>query len=338
MSKEDKIKNYNPSGVGVDNGNIFGLPFNFEESDIVILPVPWEVTTSFGSGTSKGPSKILEASPQLDLFHHTYPNAWKQGIYMLDISEEILQLNNKYKVKAQEIILLQEKGKLSTELQDKIEEINDVCNQLRKWVFEQTTTLLNLNKKVILLGGDHSTPLGFLQALTQKHESFGILQIDAHADLRIAYEGFTYSHASIMYNSIQINQISSLTQVGIRDICNEEVEFINSNKKIHCFYDEKLKEEQYNGITWKEQVERIVASLPQKVYISFDIDGLDPKLCPNTGTPVAGGFEFHEAMFLLKTVKESGRTIIGCDLNEVGNNDWDANVGARLLYQLCCLV
>ncbi len=78
MSKEEKIKNYNPSGVGVDNGNIFGLPFSFEDSDIIILPVPWEVTTSFGNGTSKAPAKILEASPQLDLFHHTYPNAWNQ--------------------------------------------------------------------------------------------------------------------------------------------------------------------------------------------------------------------------------------------------------------------
>ncbi|MCB9227700.1 MAG: agmatinase family protein [Chitinophagales bacterium] len=338
MSKEEKIKNYNPSGVGVDNGNIFGLPFSFEDSNIIILPVPWEVTTSFGNGTSKAPAKILEASPQLDLFHHTYPNAWKQGIYMLDVSEEILQLNNKYKVKAQEVILLLEKGKAISELQETINEINEVCNQLRKWVFEQATTLLNRNKKVILLGGDHSTPLGYMQALAQKHSEFGILQIDAHADLRKAYEGFTYSHASIIYNAVQIEQIKSLTQVGIRDICAEEVDFINNNNTIHCFYDEKLKEEQYSGTTWKDQVEQIVATLPQKVYISFDIDGLDPKLCPNTGTPVAGGFEFQEAIYLMKKVKESGRTIIGCDLNEVGNNTWDANVGARVLYQLCCFI
>lgn len=338
MNKEEKIKNYNPSGVGVDNGNIFGLPFSFEDSDIIILPVPWEVTTSFGNGTSKAPAKILEASPQLDLFHHTYPNAWKQGIYMLDVSEEILQLNNKYKVKAQEVILLLEKGKAISELQETINEINEVCHQLRKWVFEQATTLMNRNKKVILLGGDHSTPLGYMQALAQKHSEFGILQIDAHADLRTAYEGFTYSHASIMYNALQIEQINSLTQVGIRDICAEEVNFIKHNNAIHCFYDEKLREEQYCGITWQNQVENIVATLPQKVYISFDIDGLDPKLCPNTGTPVAGGFEFHEAIYLIKKVKESGRKIIGCDLNEVGNNDWDANVGARVLYQLCCFL
>lgn len=174
--------------------------------------------------------------------------------------------------------------------------------------------------------------------MAQKNESFGILQIDAHADLRKAYEGFTYSHASIMYNAMQIEQITSLTQVGIRDICAEEVDFINANNNVHCFYYEKIKEEQYCGKTWQQQVAEIVATLPQNVYISFDIDGLDPKLCPNTGTPVAGGFEFNETVYLIKAVKESGKNIIGCDLNEVGNNEWDANVGARVLYQLCCMI
>lgn len=336
MTKEEKIKNYNPSGVGVDNGHIFGLPFGFEESDVIIFPVPWEVTTSFGSGTSKGPEKILEASPQLDLYHFDYPDAWKQGIYMLEVSDEIQKLNKQYKVKAQEIILLQEKGKKAADLQEEINEINKVCDELRKWVFEQTQVLLNRGKKVVLLGGDHSTPLGFLQALAAKHESFGILQIDAHADLRNAYEGFEFSHASIMYNALKIPQINKLVQVGIRDICQEEVDLIREDKRIACFYDYQLKREQYQGKTWFEQIDEIVKELPNKIYISFDIDGLDPKLCPNTGTPVAGGFEFQQAVELLRKVKESGKEIIGLDLNEVGNDDWDANVGARMLYQLIC--
>jgi agmatinase len=90
--------------------------------------------------------------------------------------------------------------------------------------------------------------------------------------------------------------------------------------------------------TGKQQIQEIVSSLPQKVFISFDIDGLDPKLCPNTGTPVPGGFELQEAIALIKAVKMSGREIIGCDLNEVGNDPWDANVGSRVLYQLCCYI
>jgi len=338
MTKQEKIKNYNPSGIGMDNGHIFGLPFEFEESDIIILPVPWEVTTSFGEGTSHGPQQILNASPQLDLYHFDFPKAWQQGIYMLEISEELQKINHQYKTKAQEIILLQEKGKTINELHDDITQINIICNELRKWVFEQSSTLLNRNKKVILLGGDHSTPLGYLQALAQKHDSFAILQIDAHADLRQAYEGFEFSHASIMYNALKIEQVSQLVQVGIRDICEEEVDVINSNDKITCFYDHNLKREAYQGKTWQQQIEKIVATLPQKVYISFDIDGLDPKLCPNTGTPVPGGFEFQQAIELIRAVKLSGKEIIGCDLNEVGNNEWDANVGARVLYQLCCFI
>lgn len=338
MTKQEKIDNYNPSGIGIDNGHVFGLPFEFEESDIIILPVPWEVTTSFGSGCSKGPQQILDASPQLDLYHFDFPEAWKQGIYMLDISDEISKLNKQYKQKAHEIILLQEKGKVAEDLKKEIAVINEVCDEMRKWVFEQCQVLMNRGKKIILLGGDHSTPLGYLQALAQGHDSFGILQIDAHADLRDAYEGFQYSHASIMFNALKIDQVVNLTQVGIRDICQEEVDLIKAEQRITCYYDRDLKRSRMEGKSFFKQIAEIVDGLPQKVYISFDIDGLDPKLCPNTGTPVPGGFEFQEAIELIKAVKSSGREIIGCDLNEVGNHEWDANVGSRVLYNLCCYI
>lgn len=336
MSKQAKIDDYNPSGIGMDNGHIFGLPFEFDESDLVILPVPWEVTTSFGGGTSLGPQLILEESPQLDLYHFDFPEAWKQGIYMLEVSQEILKKSKQFKAKAQEIILLQEKGKTIAELTKEIQVVNEQCDELRKWVLELASKLMNHGKKVILLGGDHSTPLGYLQALALKHESFAILQIDAHADLRKAYEGFEFSHASIMYNALKLTQVSHLVQVGIRDICDEEISLIQADSRINCFFEHELKRAQYEGKTWKTQVDEIIASLPQKVYVSFDIDGLDPKLCPHTGTPVPGGFEFQQALELLRALKLSGREIIGCDLNEVGNDVWDANVGARLLYQLCC--
>lgn len=336
MSKEEKIANYNPSGIGMSNGKVFGLPFNFEESDIVILPVPWEVTTSFGNGTSKGPAAVLDASPQLDLYHFDFPDAWKKGIFMLSVSEEIEALNKQFKSKAAEIILLQEKGKSIESLSHNIAEVNEASAKLNQWVFEQCSTLLNRGKKVVLLGGDHSTPLGYLNALSQQHDSFGILQIDAHADLRNAYEGFEFSHASIFYNSLKINNISSLTQVGIRDICEEEVQLIESDERIRTFYDQQLKRGRFNGETWEEQITQIIHTLPDKIYISFDIDGLEPNLCPNTGTPVPGGLTYWEVIELIRQIKLDGIEIIGCDLCEVGNDDWDANVGARILYQLCC--
>jgi agmatinase len=106
---------------------------------------------------------------------------------------------------------------------------------------------------------------------------------------------------------------------------------------VAIFYDSFLKEGMNDGKSWKKQCKKIVAQLPQKVYISFDIDGLDPKLCPGTGTPVPGGLEFDQAVYLLKALVRSGREIIGFDLVEVapGESEWNGNVGARLLYKLC---
>jgi len=170
------------------------------------------------------------------------------------------------------------------------------------------------------------------------HDRFAVLQIDAHADLRHAYEGFTYSHASIMYNVLKSPAVGRLIQLGIRDLCEEETKVMQrAMGRVVTFYDEDIKSSLYKGKNWDSICDEVVRQLPSLVYISFDIDGLDPKLCPNTGTPVAGGFEFQQIIYLLKKIVTSGKKIIGFDLNEVapGNDDWDANVGARLLYQLC---
>src|SRR5690606_1558321 len=159
-----------------------------------------------------------------------------------------------------------------------------------------------------------------------------------HADLRDAYEGFEYSHASIMHNALKERAVERLVQVGIRDYCESEAEAVRSSEgRIVTFYDRDLKQENYRGKMWEQQCVAIVNELPHTVYVSFDIDGLDPKLCPHTGTPVAGGFEVEEVLFPLEKVVRSGRKIIGMDLNEVapGEDEWDANVGARLLYRLC---
>lgn len=201
-----------------------------------------------------------------------------------------------------------------------------------------TKQLLKEGKAVAVLGGDHSTPLGFIQALCEQVDRFGILQIDAHADLRRAYEGFTYSHASIMYNALKMPGVSRLVQLGVRDFCEEEKNNIQRGVgRIVPFYDEDIKAALFEGKSWDKLCAEIIKQLPANVYISFDVDGLDPKLCPNTGTPVAGGFEYQQMVYLLKKIVLSGRRIIGFDLCEVapGKDDWDANVGARILFQLC---
>jgi agmatinase len=336
--KRQKIADFDVNGIGVDNGNLFGLPFNYEESEVIVLPVPWEVTVSYSPGTAKGPAAMLAASTQVDLYDTDLPNAWQHGIFMLGISEEWSRRSKLLRAKAAEHIrLLEAGGSGSAEV---LEEINEAGDALRKWVFEQFSEIMEQGKLPCLLGGDHSTPLGLIQALAMRHSEFGILQIDAHADLRNAYEGFKWSHASIMYNALSIPQINSLVQVGLRDVCEEEMDLIRNEKRIHAFFDQDLRDAQFEGATWQQVCRSIVEKLPQKVYISFDIDGLQPSLCPNTGTPVAGGMDVAQVQYLIKELLKDGKTIIGLDLVEVapGDDEWDANVGVRLLYKLCNLM
>lgn len=340
-SKEQKIAQFDPNSIGVHSSNVFGLPFTFEESDVIILPVPWDLTTSFGRGTANAPARVMEASYQVDLYDQDYPSGWKHGFFMLDIPEQLKETNKKLNAKSREVIRLLEAGESDTSnavIHKSLELVNDACEQMREWVFKQAQKLLQYNKKVVLLGGEHSTPLGLIQALSLKKPGFGILQIDAHADLREAYEGFTYSHASIMHHALKQEGVKKIVQVGIRDICQEEIDAIEaSNGRVEVFYDRYLKDSMMEGRNFASLAEEIIDCLPQEVYVSFDVDGLEPGLCPNTGTPVPGGLSYEQAEFILRKVVDSGRQIIGADINEVGDNPWDANVGARLLYKLCNL-
>ena len=345
MSKSEKIKSFDPNNLGDPNANIYGLPFSCEEAEIVIIPVPWDVTVSYSDGTAKGPEAIFNASFQVDLFEPAIKDAWKLGIAMEEISDEIISRAEMLRIEAKVYIKAitngvdPKKDSVTGKIQNMVNEGSDWLNV---WVKNRCLEWMNKGKLVALLGGDHSTPFGLMQALAEKHPSFGILQIDAHADLRAAFEGFTYSHASIMYNALTRPQVSKLVQVGIRDFCQQEVELIqNSKGRVKTFFDRDLKQSQYEGKTWSQQVKEIIAELPENVYISFDIDGLDPKLCPNTGTPVAGGFEFEQMAFLIQEIAKSGKKIIAIDLNEVApgeNDEWDANVAARMLFRMCNLM
>jgi len=341
--KDEKIQNFDPSQPGLADASIFGLPFTAEESEIIIIPVPWEVTVSYGAGASEGPEAVLEASFQVDLHHQEFPELWKLGMYLdtTDQTEEWASKSAKYKAMAQPIIEALESGhKIEEDLALKrdLDTINEICREFIDEVKERTQYWIAQGKKVVLLGGDHSTPLGYYEALAEHHDNFGLLHLDAHMDFRIAYEGFTYSHASIMYNALQLPQLTKIVQVGIRDFCKEEVEVVQSQgSRVKVYTDRDLKAETFDGITWKQQCENIIAQLPQKVCISFDIDGMYPWYCPNTGTPVPGGFSFEQAAYLFSKLAESGKEIIGFDLVEVapGDDDWDGNVGARILFHMC---
>ena len=332
-----KIAEFNPNECGSLYHGIFGLPFNVEESKVVLVPIPWEATVSYEEGTAMGPKAILEASQQIDLYDPINPDGWKAGIAMHEIPSDIFRKSQEVREKVLEYLKKYNIRELDRELQNAI---NTECFELKNYVKAVTTKCLNENKLIGIIGGDHSVPLGYLETLSEKYRDFGVLHIDAHADLRNAYQGLEYSHASIFFNALKIKNISKVVQIGIRDFCEEECELIKREKnRIALFTDYEIKKELFYGKTWKVIADEIISELPENVYISFDIDGLLPYLCPNTGTPVAGGFAIEELTFLFEEMISSGRKIIGFDLCEVapGENEWDGNVGARVLYKLCLL-
>lgn len=334
------MTDFNPNAIGNTNNNIFGLPFDEETAKLIFLPVPWEVTVSYNDGTAEAPQSIFDASFQVDLFDPFNEDGWKNGYAMAEFPDEILEKNKKLKSISFEIVAALELGEdisNSANLSKRLALVNKGSSELNDWVKGKTKELLEKNKLVAIIGGEHSVPLGFLETLAERYSEFGILQIDAHADLREAYEGFTYSHASIMYNALKIKQIKKIVQIGIRDYCQDEFDLIKQNSnRIKTFFDRDIKASLFEGDSWKNICHKIIGELPDLIYISFDIDGLDPKLCPCTGTPVPGGFEVQDLFYLFESIGNSGKKIIGFDICETGvsDNEWDENVASRILYKL----
>lgn len=347
---------FDPNAAATACG-IFGLPFSVEESRFVILPAPFDATTSYRDGTRNGPAAVLEASYQVDLFDLDFGRPYEAKIAMLDLAsgapKKIAMLNRQARRHSKPVIDAAGEVEGKPRLQKALATANRASEQLNAIVEATTADLLARGKTPILLGGDHSTPFGAIRAYGKKHPGLGILHIDAHADLRIAFEGFTWSHASIMYNVISKigakGGIASLVQVGIRDFGEDEHEWIRKPTdkdatRIRTFFDADLQRAKFSGRPWASVCDEIVGNLPEKVYISFDIDGLDPALCPDTGTPVPGGLSFGEMSELLRALVRAKKRVVGFDLNEVApspltkrsdwGKDWNANVGARVLYKL----
>lgn len=324
---------------------IFALPCSRTKAKIILTPVPWEVTTSYGGGTKFGPEAILKASSQVDLFDIEFGDPHTAGYFLDPADKYFLSANKSLKILSKKIIHEWDKnGHLSTSKNKILKKINTGCTEMVERVYKKTQAVLSEGKIPGLIGGDHSTPLGAIKAVSEKYKGeIGLLHFDAHADLRLAYHGFEHSHASIMRNVCALsNAPKKLVQVGIRDFCLEEYEFIKENStRITTHFDQNLKSELFTGKTWHSLCEKIINPLPEHVYVSFDIDGLAPEFCPSTGTPVPGGLSFEQATYLLATLARSKRKIVGFDLNEVAPNlnnpkdEWDGNVGARLLFKLC---
>ncbi|MBI5201012.1 MAG: agmatinase [Elusimicrobia bacterium] len=320
------------------DGGLFGLPCTEQDSALVVVPVPWEATTSYGGGTSKGPSAIFEASAQIDLFDAEVHKPYEPGIFMRPESKEVAGWNKLAKAAAQKII--KNGGKADkAELKKALKTANELGGKLNDWVYGETSELMKAGKIVGVVGGDHSVPLGAFKAATENYGEFGLLHFDAHIDMRDAYEGFTFSHASIMRNAMgALPKIRKIVQVGIRDFCEQEDEYIRGlGHRADVFHQASLERRRFLGEPWDRVATEIVNSLPKQVWITFDIDGLDPRYCPGTGTPVPGGLDLAEANRIFSILARSGRKILGFDLVEVApsnGSEWDANVAMRLLYKM----
>lgn len=334
-------KPFDPNGVGVDNGTYFGLPFDPSTAGLVLVSAPWDVTVSYGAGAAYAPDAIIEASTQLDYCDPLAPGAWRRGIATADIDYSLQETSQRLRSDAVRVIDHLEGGGC---LEDdyvvrKIRRVNEGCAAMNANIAAQAARWLDAGRKVGLVGGDHSTPYGLIRALGERHERFGILHLDAHCDLREAYEGFEFSHASVMFNVLRdVPQAVRIVQVGVRDFSESEAALAASSERVVSFGDLTLAEAEFCGEPWDATCRRIVEELPPEVYVSFDVDCLTVENCPHTGTPVSGGLTFNKAAWLLAAVARSGRRIIGFDVVEVSpapEERIDAITGARILWKLC---
>jgi agmatinase len=244
----------------------------FDEARAVILPVPLERTTSYGGGTRNGPREILTASSHMEL--------WDEELGM--------------DVHAVGIFTLPEMELPIGELPGVMDEIRRVAGE----VFDR-------DKFLVALGGEHSITPPLVGAAAARYPDLGVLQIDAHADLRDAYMGTPHNHACAIRRALEH---APVTQVGIRSLSAEEAGAI-PELRTTVFYDHAMRREP----AW---MDRIVETLPPHVYVTIDVDGLDPAIMPATGTPEPGGLSWYETLALLRTTIER-RTVVGCDIVEL---------------------
>jgi agmatinase len=282
-------------------------------ASIVVVPVCYDGTASYAKGTRNGPAAIMQAYEQLDYEDPRFP----------DVSDSFgVFVDKEVKFNA-------------------AENANSIGSMIRQQAKSRATAILQAGQTPVFLGGEHSISQGAVESCADFAGELGVLQIDAHMDLRHEYEGYAYSHASVMRNVLDsCPHVTRLLQVGIRDYCIEEKQVVERERgRVAVLRDDVFSARLDSGTSAKAQFEEAVALLPESIYITFDIDGLDPSLCPSTGTPVPGGLSFNQAALLLQVVVETGKKVIGFDLVEVApsplDNEWDANVGARVLNKLC---
>ena len=335
---------FDPDAASPEDSGLFGLPGDPAAAFVHVIPVPFDATTSYRKGAALGPDAVLRASRQVDLFDLQTGTPWKRGIALLAADPRIEELNDEATKKAGPILAVGGRIEGDAKLAKKLARVNAIGAEVNALVRQAVLDVLDAAKLPVVLGGDHSVPFGAIEACAERFPGLGVLHVDAHADLREAYEGFTWSHASIFHNvATRVPGVAKLVQVGLRDLGEREHALIRASQgRLVAVFDRDWQSAKLDGRSLRELARATIAELPEQVYLSFDVDGLDPTLCPNTGTPVPGGLAWHEAMLWLEELARSRKRIVGMDLNEVSPGEdadpdtdtWDAIVGARLLYRM----
>lgn len=273
--------------------NFLGIPqpfSSYQKSRFVILPVPYEQTTTYKAGTKEGPQAIITASKQVELFDEELKTeAYKAGIHTTE----------------------------------ELDPTSKGPEEMIERIYRLSRELLKDGKVIVTLGGEHTISVGMIKAYKEKYKNLSVLQLDAHADLRQSFQGSKFSHACTMR---RVREFAPAVQVGIRNLSLEEHNWVKKNK-IHLFYAREKD---------KNSVDKIIDSLSDNVYLTFDLDFLDPSIMPSVGTPEPGGFLWYETLDFLKTLSQR-KKIVGFDIVELcpqpGNIAPDF-LAAKLIYKL----
>ncbi len=325
---------------------LFGKTPSYKDSRVVLLGLPWSATASFGRGAEEGPLLLSKNSLQMDFFSESTggEDIRQKGVFFHQLAD-LKPLSEKIRTRALPLFQMGEEAPGNFPPKT-LQELNQLCTRMVEEVFCHTRFVHQSGKHPGLVGGEHSVSEGAIRYFYEVYpEELGVLHIDAHADLRKSYQGLEHSHASVMYNVLEkCPGLCALVQVGVRDYCKEEYLKIKAHKNIHTFFDAEVKARLFEGRqTFSQVAKEIIHLLPEKVYISLDVDGLQPFLFPHTGTPVPGGLSFEELNYLFSRLLESKKQIVGFDIVEVAAPQkkytvWDAQPAARLLYRLCQMI
>ena len=265
----------------------------FDSARVLILPVSYEGTVSYGTGTGAGAMAIVDASRNMELYEEeTDSEVYKIGIHTL---KEFLP--------------------------------RSTPEAMMESLYDYSKDLVKSGKFLCMLGGEHSVSAPIIKAHAEQYHDMSVLQIDAHADLRDTYDGTPHSHASIMARVVKDMRIPSV-QVGIRSISADEARLIESGLPTKIFWARDIA-----GRT--DWIDEAVDSLTDNVYLTIDIDGLDPSIVPTTGTPEPGGLGWYETLTLIRKLAEKKR-VVGMDLVEYSyfeNYDSPAFLCAKLVYK-----